>query len=433
MQIYFRQDIRKDRSKGDKFGVSAVVQIVDQGERIQFQSSLGEKSKISPENFKKGKGFKAHDLIDRVKVEFKKIHDENLKLGDPTVKKDLITAIKLANGINPNPVPKEYFTDYFPTFLDQTKLMTNSEGDFGLKASTLKHYKNLNNLITKFEVSKAVETGKQFKLDLTRATKETLDQFKAYLIDENYAQATIVKRFKSLKTVAKNASENGVKVSDIFSSYSIPKQKARSREEIIYLTTEELKKFQDLIFSADYNSLPNYLQNTLRLIIIQNEIGQRVSDLMRLNRSNFKEKDGLFSARLKQEKTGAEVVIPIITPEAVEVIKSGLFRPISEQKYNQYIKELAKRVGIDKMVKGYRRINNRKQSITGPKYQFCSSHTFRRSCLSNYHNLGVTENWLLKISGHTSTQILYKYLGIDPDKNLDSERLREIILKLKNK
>lgn len=73
---------------------------------------------------------------------------------------------------------------------------------------------------------------------------------------------------------------------------------------------------------------------------------------MKLTDRSFRaEKDGSFTAIIRQQKTGKEVNIPIVGKRAVEVVKTGLFRAVSHQKYNTYIKELAQRTGIDQIIK----------------------------------------------------------------------------------
>jgi len=109
---------------------------------------------------------------------------------------------------------------------------------------------------------------------------------------------------------------------------------------------------------------------------------------MKLTKSSFiRDKEGDYIARIIQQKTGKEVNIPIIENKAIKVIKTGLFRAISDQNYNDYLKELGKRQGVNQKIKskerketkqGYRQIESK-----GEKYNYLSSHTFRRTALTN--------------------------------------------------
>ena len=70
----------------------------------------------------------------------------------------------------------------------------------------------------------------------------------------------------------------------------------------------------------------------------------------------IKDKEGIYIAHITQKKTGKQVSIPVMEEKAIEVIETGLFRVISDQNYNDYIKELGKIAGIDTITTGTERI-----------------------------------------------------------------------------
>lgn len=440
MQLYFKQDIRPT-TKGKELSVIASVQFSFSGKRSQFQASLGSRWRgvgdilVSPENFDNsnggkitGKYSKSHPaqlLMGKVRSiwfeEVERAKKKGIPVDSNTFNGSLLKSIiaRAKNHREAKSTNQIYLSDYITDYIDAGKTMTNAKGQFGLTKGTIKHYKNVQNHLNNFETSTGI------RLTLQNTTTQQLDQFKNFLIDSNYAQPTIIKRLKSIKTVAKFAERNGLEVSPAFSLYKLPRQNKKDREKIIYLTREEM----DAILEV--KDLPDYLLNTQRLITIQYETGQRVSDLMAMDSKTFIKKGTQITARIKQQKTGKVVLIPITSKRAIEVIKSGLFRQISEQKYNDYIKQLAKRAGIDSTIIGSKRVNNRGTVVKGEKWEFISSHTFRRGCLTNLHQLGIPDYYLLQISGHSSTAMLYQYLGIEPDKELEADRLRKIIISVK--
>ncbi len=110
---------------------------------------------------------------------------------------------------------------------------------------------------------------------------------------------------------------------------------------------------------------------------------------MRVLHETFHEdKDGDYVANIQQWKNGKKVFIPVKDKLLKAIIKEAklkeqpLFRVISDQKYNDYIKALAERQGIVSKIKGKQRIPTkygyRLTEVEGEKYKSISAHTFRR-------------------------------------------------------
>ena len=123
--------------------------------------------------------------------------------------------------------------------------------------------------------------------------------------------------------------------------------------------------------------------------------------------------------------------MPIVEEKEIEVVKTRLYRAISDQKYNDYIKVLGKRAGIDTIIKakarkkvknGYRNVETK-----GEKYRFISSHTFRRTALTRLYQIGIPEYHILQISGHSKSETLHTYLGIDPNKEAQTLELKRML------
>jgi integrase len=113
-------------------------------------------------------------------------------------------------------------------------------------------------------------------------------------------------------------------------------------------------------------------------------------------------------------------------PQVKEILKKrdGFPDTISGQKFNLYIKEVAKLSGINEPTKGSKvnKETNRKEKGTFPKHQLITSHICRRSFASNLY--GELPNMVIMgITGHkTETQFL-KYIKITPKEN--ANKLKE--------
>src|SRR5690606_30735814 len=85
-------------------------------------------------------------------------------------------------------------------------------------------------------------------------------------------------------------------------------------------------------------------------------------------------------------------------------------RRISDQRYNDYIKEVAKRAGLNKPIEGGIRKDNRKVMGKYPKWQLVTSHIGRRSFATNFYGKLPT-TYLKDITGHGTEQMLLAYIG----------------------
>ena len=149
---------------------------------------------------------------------------------------------------------------------------------------------------------------------------------------------------------------------------------------------------------------------------------------MQFVKSTFnKDKKGDIIASVRQQKTNKLVDIPIKDDKALEVIETGLFRAISHQNYNVYIKELARRVGINEMTKSTMLVNKRKRKVEVEKCNLITSHTMRRTTLSNLYNKAIPEYLLLNISGHSRSSQLHSYIGADPNREAQLEELKKYL------
>lgn len=224
------------------------------------------------------------------------------------------------------------------------------------------------------------------------------DAFVSFLMQEGLSQNTVFdKHVKNLKTFLRAAEQMKIEVP---SDYKLGLFK-RKRTEVdsVYLTISELDK----IAAIDYSD-NDRLNNARNWFLIGCNTGLRVSDLMTLTEEDI---DG-NNIKKKTQKTGADVVIPM-TKQLKELIKNGFPRPITGQRYNDYIKEICRDAGID-------------------KWQKVTSHTARRSFATNMYQMGVPAANLMLITGHTTESSFYKYIrtGLGENADLMREKFPEL-------
>ena len=200
----------------------------------------------------------------------------------------------------------------------------------------------------------------------------------------------------------------------------------------IYLTNEELQKIADVVITVEtlrvssdkYNDVSEFdlIRKVEALNLARNKFivgaytALRVSDFNHLR--NVHISDGFF--RVTTQKTGAAVVIPI-HPNIRKLIDSGfdISTPISEQKINKHIKEVARLAGITQPVEATKLVNHRAVVDWWPKCDVITTHTARRSAATNMYKAGIPTISIMRITGHTTEKSFMKYIKITNEENAE--------------
>jgi integrase len=242
-----------------------------------------------------------------------------------------------------------------------------------------------------------------------------LEEMITFLKDvEGYASSTINKDISRIIQVCKSAKIKGLEVNDtIFLAKYTSDKPQRS---FVTFTEEELKKIQE------YQGT-DYLENVRDWLIIGCWTGCRIGDLLKLSLENvINRTDGSSFIRYTQSKTKKTVDI-VIHPSVKEIINrlNGFPRPISDVKFNKYIKELCKRVEINNDEEGFK-INSetmRKEKGIFPKYELVTSHICRRSYATN-HYFKLPNKLIMKVTGHATERQFLDYIGEIDDNHLEA-------------
>lgn len=148
----------------------------------------------------------------------------------------------------------------------------------------------------------------------------------------------------------------------------------------IYLTIKEIETILNLNLSTNPR-----LENVRDLFIIGLNTGLRVSDFLRLDLSYIKDD----TIRIKAQKTRKIAEIPI-SPQIEKTLakrNGNLPKAISEQRFNEYIKEIGQLAGFTQKVQGAKMNKETKRKEKGlyPKYELMTSHICRRSFATNLY------------------------------------------------
>jgi integrase len=316
------------------------------------------------------------------------------------------------------------------------KIRTNGGYKIGLSPSTIKNYTLFRNIILEYQ--KKIKKQIQF----TEITKPFVDKFTNWLVNtKKYSTNYSGKQLEILKTVCKDAEKNEIpttpysKIIEHFREsdknryiHTLSYKEIQQIENTDFTDLELLKEFKKTnpVLTKNISITPETLNNGRNWILLGCAIGQRGGDLLNITAEKFRlNLDGNLFLDLIQKKTGKEVTIMINEPYIIDIIKNHLPKKIQEQRLNEYTKVICKLAGITEMVKG-NKLNtetNRKELGTFPKYEFITSHCFRRSFVTNKYKDWETPT-IMDVTGHTKESLVHTYINKRENKDLKAEMQR---------
>lgn len=223
---------------------------------------------------------------------------------------------------------------------------------------------------------------------------------------------TIAKKVQTLKLFLNEATKANINTNMQYKNFIAALEVA----DTIYLNEEELNKLAKA-------KLHNETMSRVRdLFLLQSWSGLRYSDLITLTKDDIK----AGNIYLEQKKTTAKVTIPLL-PEFVKIWKRyGKQLPIvpSNQFYNSTIKDACRVAGITDIVVINKTIGGKRISEKKPKFDLVTTHTARRSFITNLSKRGVPLELLMKVSGHKTFVAFVRYLraGNEEAANLIREK-----------
>ena len=250
--------------------------------------------------------------------------------------------------------------------------------------------------------------------------KRFYDRFVSYMYGRGLRPNTVGKHIKNVKVVLHSLPLDA----QAGCEFAAPRKCVRIREEVdnVYLTEGELEQIAGV-------ELPEaYLRRARDQFVLLAWTGCRYSDLGKITREHIVEDNGYKYIRLAQHKTGARVTIPVL-PAADEILRRYDYSPpapISNQKFNVFVKDICRRAGIDTEVTITRnmpvkvsRYVTRVEPVatTLPKWECVSAHTARRSFATNMYLRGVPTVTIMAITGHKTERAFLLYIKADADQH----------------
>jgi integrase len=229
--------------------------------------------------------------------------------------------------------------------------------------------------------------------------------------------------FKILKTFFNYlCKEKGLPIGEFHRLFQLPSYQYQP----VLIDTVQLQR---LIHDTQLrSSLQKHLAESLDLFVIGCLVGLRYIDLINLKKTNLFLRNNQYYLQVLTQKTGTQVNIPL-PAYALTIInrltqKKGtyLFKRIANSNFNLHLKKIIEQAGYTHCLPKLRYTQGRLTEIKtkqGNSFRFCdhiSSHTMRRTAITNLLVLGVPEMVVRKISGHAAgSKEFYRYISLAQD------------------
>jgi integrase len=299
---------------------------------------------------------------------------------------------------------KEAPTNEVFVFID--KYITDHAGT--REPGSLSVYRALKNHLQAFQ------TEKRKKISFDTIDYSFFQEFQSFLIAERKLNnTTVAKQLSTIKTFLNYARIQGIPVSNAYKDFKIKKETL----EVIALTASEFEKLFYLDLTGN-----DKLSKVRDVFCFSCVTGLRYSDLYQLKREHIKGDE----LRITVKKTKEPLSIPL-TPYSQLILDrySSQHRPlpvISNQKLNEYVKELCKKAEIDEAIEIVRFRGTKREAVTYPKYELISVHTGRKTFATLSLEKGMSAEEVMTITGHLDYRSFKRYVKV-------TEQRKKVVMK----
>lgn len=389
-------------------------------ENKKFVFSTGEK--IMPENwdfenrFPFVNGKKKSKFVQSIRLQMNRYSDlfletESLykRINEPFTSKNLKKVFD--EEFKKAPSGKNAFFDAYDEF--------TAEKDKGKEwsASTIKRYKNIKNILEKFEAAR------KFKLTFSKIDETFHREFTSYCMDDlKHINNTYARNLGLFKTFMFWARKNKFTYNDSFVEF---KKVERVITNQIALTIDDLNKLMQHEFESEK------LGKVRDVFVFACVTGMRFGELSLIRRSNVTNDFILLKENKDETKETRE--IPLTSISRYILLKYDYKLPlIANQKQNKYIKDVFQEMEYNNKVQKV--TTKGKENIKEEMffYNRISTHTARRTFITMMKRQGKSDKLIASITGHNDMKTLNQYYQIsEPEKKEAMDEVFNVELKLK--
>ncbi|WP_430412858.1 tyrosine-type recombinase/integrase [Kordia sp.] len=293
------------------------------------------------------------------------------------------------------------FFEVYDIFLTEKK---NDYTEDANSQTTIKRYEYNKKLLIDFE------TYLKKKIHFNQINKTFYNSLIDFCINQKKHSANTVRRNVGLfKTFLYWSLENGYTYKTDFQKFKAPK--AQQTDEVA-LTLDQVQE----IFGYDLTKNER-LEKVRDLFVFGCATGMRYSNYSKVNKNDIQ---GSFIKVRDQKNTDKALEVPL-NDFSMYVLKKYDYKlpKLSNQKFNDYIKEVFKLIGYDEHTKKTIKVGKKIIEQINPLYERISSHTARRSFITIMKNKKIPDKVIMSYTGHKSLEVFNKYYKPNNDERKD--------------
>ncbi len=284
--------------------------------------------------------------------------------------------------------------------LKERTLTRNGIKDFKtLKSHLLAFEKHRKDTIVLSEIDNIF--FEKFEIYLSQVKIKVKSKDNDEVISKHLADSTITKNLQTLRVFLNGQLDRGLPINLAYKKYTI---KTKPVPALITLEDDEYRML--------LNGLENErLEKVRKLFVLQCSTGLRYSDAIKIRKNHIRN-DTIF---MNSTKTRQKLQIPL-NDNAKEILSACNYDTstitISNQKYNDYIKELCEHVGITQPIMKISYRGNKEIQEPLKKHEIMSSHHGRRFFITQNLINGVRPEVIMSMTGHVDFRSFKKYIAI---------------------
>ena len=256
-----------------------------------------------------------------------------------------------------------------------------------------------------------------YAIDFDTLTPTVGDRWAAYLLNvANLTDNTINKHLGRLKSFMKWAAKRGYTENTALDRVSW----ARREPDVMALSAAELAALESLPLAVG-----SRLEKARAWFLLACYTGLRYSDLVSIKPQHLRPATATLPAHLRitAKKTRAVVNVPL-SARALNVVNRLLGgelasvknQPITNPVLNRFLKELGQLAGIDTPIEVIRYRGGVADVATAPKYERLTVHTARRTFVTLNLGKGMSAEFVMRLTGHTSYKSFQRYVNLTPQR-----------------
>ena len=247
--------------------------------------------------------------------------------------------------------------------------------------------------------------------DISSIDEEMMASILKTYVDNGAANSSINLYIRIIKTFLRWVNKKYGNINP--SSLSFTPKLKRVNRPIIFLTWQELMDMWNHKFDEG-NEMKEVVRDIYCFCCFTS---LRISDAMNLRISDIKEDS--FTITTKKTSDTLTIDLNKYSRDIINKYKgrgtSYLFPRVSYPNYERTIRKIAEECKIDSLITIKSYSGNKLSTEVLPKYRLITSHTARKTFISNAIMLGIPVSTIMKWTGHKTYQVMKAYIDISDE------------------